>query len=123
MYYEKEKRKHARLELHVPLSYRTLGAKGVRASKVLTKDISEGGVRFLTDRFVSLASRLVVEIILPASNFPVKSIIKVSWIKKVLESENFEIGAQFLDMSKEDHEAMCVCTSKTMNLDILHSLA
>ena len=68
----------------------------------VTRDVSEGGVRFTSNEFLPLASRLVVEIFLPAQPRPVKAIAKVAWIRKVPSGEQYEIGNQFLDIARDD---------------------
>lgn len=68
----------------------------------LTKDISEGGIRFKTGEFISLACRLVVEITLPTVHRPIKAISKVAWIRKTSSGDQYELGNQFLEISKED---------------------
>ncbi len=96
-----EKRKYSRIDARVPLQYRELG--GDRSQKgAVTKNLSEGGVKFHTDKFISLACRMVVELALPTSSKPIRAISKVAWIKKMPVGDSYEIGNQFLDMSKED---------------------
>ena len=68
----------------------------------LTKDIGEGGIRFKTNEFISLACRLVVEITLPTIAKPIKAISKVAWIRKLSSGDQYELGNQFLEISKED---------------------
>ena len=96
-----EKRRFQRIESSLPLRY-----KNIRMSTVpmgsLTKDIGEGGVRFKTNEFISLACRLVVEITLPTVQRPIKAISKVAWIRKLSSGEQYELGNQFLEISKED---------------------
>ena len=68
----------------------------------MTKDISAGGVSFKTSEFISLACRLVVEINLPTDGKPIKAISKVAWIRKTPTNDNYELGNQFLEITKED---------------------
>ncbi len=68
----------------------------------ISKNISEGGVRFRSDRFISLACRLVVELNLPALTKPIRAVSKITWIKKLPVGDDYEVGNQFLEISKED---------------------
>ena len=68
----------------------------------LTRNLSEGGVCFQSSKFISLACRLVLEINIPNSPKPVKAITKVAWIRKVPSSDQYELGNQFLEITKED---------------------
>lgn len=96
-----EKRRFPRIDSSLPLRYKNLRVATIPMGS-LTKDISEGGVRFKTNEFISLACRLVVEITLPTVTKPIKAISKVAWIKKLSSGEQYELGNQFLEISKED---------------------
>jgi len=68
----------------------------------MTRNLSEGGVCFKSNEFISLACRLVVEISLPNMTKPVKAISKIAWIRKVPSTDQYELGNQFLEITKED---------------------
>ena len=97
-----EQRRYQRVECNLPLQYRNLKGKGLYPTGSLTGNISEGGVCFKSNEFISLACRLVVEINLPTLAKPVKAIAKVAWIRKVPSGEQYELGNQFLEILKED---------------------
>ena len=97
-----ERRRYPRVEHGLALQYRNLRKIGEASIGALSKDIGEGGVRFKANEFISLACRLVVEITLPTTPRPIKAISKVAWIKKIPASDQYELGNQFLEMTKED---------------------
>lgn len=96
-----EKRRFQRMDSNLPLKYKNLKTATVPMGSI-TRDISEGGMRFKTNEFISLACRLVVEITLPMAPKPIKVISKVAWIRKLSSGEQYELGNQFLEISKED---------------------
>ena len=98
-----ERRKQARIEAHVPVRYHKLrdGAGDKEASSI-TRNISKNGLRFRTTEFVSMACRLIVELDIPVFTKPIKAISKVAWIRKSPSGDDYEVGNQFLEMSKED---------------------
>lgn len=96
-----EKRRFQRIDSNLPLRYKNIKTATVPMGS-LTKDISEGGIRFHTNEFISLACRLVVEITLPTAQRPIKAISKVAWIRKMSSGEQYELGNQFLEISKDD---------------------
>ena len=49
-----EKRKHQRIEAAIPLRYKGLRANSSLTRGTLTKNLSEGGVRFNTNEFISI---------------------------------------------------------------------
>lgn len=106
-----EKRRFQRIDSNLPVRYRNLKMATVPTGS-LSKDICEGGVRFKTDEFISLACRLVVEITLPTVPRPVKAIAKVAWIRKLSSGDQYELGNQFLEISKEDRAVIADYVSR-----------
>ena len=96
-----ERRRFQRIDSNLPMRYKNIKTATVPMGS-LTKDISEGGIRFKTNEFISLACRLVVEITLPTVQRPIKAISKVAWIRKLSSGDQYELGNQFLEISKED---------------------
>ncbi|MBD3426870.1 MAG: hypothetical protein GF409_06525 [Candidatus Omnitrophica bacterium] len=100
-----EKRKYPRVSTHIPVRYRKLGEpEGQMRTNTITKNISEGGIRFGAPEFISRACRLVLELDIPMINKPVKAISKVAWIRKDGERADYEVGNQFLEISRKDKE-------------------
>ena len=112
-----EKRRFERIDSNLPLRYKNIKTATVPMGS-LTKDISEGGVSFKTGEFISLACRLVVEITLPTAQRPIKAISKVAWIRKLSSGEQYELGNQFLEISKEDRSIITDYVSRLKEADI-----
>ena len=87
-----EKRKFKRLESRFPLKYKDLRQTGMEFRGTVSKNVSEGGVRFRSDRFISLACRLVVELNLPDQQEPIKVVSKIAWIRKLPAGDDYEVG-------------------------------
>ncbi len=51
-----------------------------------------------------MACRLILELDIPMLTKPVKAISKVAWIRKSDAGDEYEVGNQFLEMSKQDKE-------------------
>lgn len=100
-----EKRKTPRVKTHIPVRFRKLrdGAGGDGESSI-TKNLSQGGIRFRTNEFISMACRLILELDVPMFTKPIKAISKVAWIRKAAAGDDYEVGNQFLEMSKKDKE-------------------
>lgn len=98
-------RKHLRVTTHIPVKYRKLkDSIDVERTGTITRNLSEGGVYFKADEFISMACRLILELDMPMFTKPVKAISKVAWIKKSRSGDDYEIGNQFLEISKQDKE-------------------
>ncbi|KJJ85579.1 Type IV pilus assembly PilZ domain protein [Candidatus Omnitrophus magneticus] len=92
-----------RIKTHVPIRYKKLhGGESSEGCGSLSKNISTGGIHFRTNEFISMASRLILEIDLPMLNKPIRAISKVAWIRKAGSSDDYEVGNQFLEISKKD---------------------
>ena len=99
-----EKRRYKRVGADVPLEYRDLKKAAELPKGSLLKNISEGGVCFSSREFMSLACRLVLNITLPNNPKPVKAISKVAWIRRLPMGDQYEVGNQFLEITREDRE-------------------
>ena len=51
-----------------------------------------------------MACRLILELDIPMVTKPIKAISKVAWIKKSNSGKDYEVGNQFLEISKKDKE-------------------
>ena len=100
-----DKRKYPRVQTHIPVRFRKLrDGAAVTGESSISKNLSEGGIRFRTNEFISMACRLILELDIPMLTKPVKAISKVAWIKKTEAGNDYEVGNQFLEISKKDKE-------------------
>ena len=113
-----DKRKHKRLDSSFPIQYRNLRKAGVMPAGSITRNLSEGGVCFNAKEFISLACRLVVEISLPNMTKPVKAISKIAWIRKLPDTNQYELGNQFLEITKEDKVNIMNFVNQTMSSNL-----
>jgi len=103
---KRENRRHKRKASSFPIQYRDIRKSGSLASGSVTGNISEGGVYFKSSEFIPLTGRLALEISLPTLSRPVKAISKVAWIRRILPSGQYEVGSQFLEMTREDRKTV-----------------
>ena len=101
-----EKRKSPRLELSALVEYRMLRAGTETKKESVLSDISAGGARFMTKEFLALTARMVLDITLPLPERPISAVSKVAWIKKLQEEDKYEMGNQFLEISRDDKERL-----------------
>ena len=111
-----EQRKQTRVKTHIPVKYHRLrdgsGADGIGS---ISRNLSKGGVRFRTSEFISMACRLILELDIPQITKPIKIISRVAWIRKTDSGDDYEIGNQFLEISKEDKD---IVSEYVDNLDV-----
>jgi len=100
-----ERRRAPRVKTHIPVRFRKLrDGAGIAGTSSISKNLSQGGIRFRTGEFISMACRLILELDIPMFTKPVKAISKVAWIRKTDSGNDYEMGSQFLEMSKKDKE-------------------
>ncbi len=97
-----ERRQFPRVSSAMPIQYRGIHQASDAVVGTVARDISSGGVRLIANEFISVFTRLVVEVSIPSTRKPIKAISKVVWIHKRPYGEQYEVGMQFVDMPEED---------------------
>jgi c-di-GMP-binding flagellar brake protein YcgR len=101
-----ERRKEPRFQDENKILINALGTSGFPAGKkvqcALTRDLSPGGVRILSDRLFPEDTDLDVELKLSNIRRSIKTKGKVRWAKRYENSDLFEIGVEFYDTPAED---------------------
>ena len=111
--YVKERRRFGRINARVPLQFKDIQRPIEIYNGTLTKDISEGGVRFTSNDFLSIFTRLFVEVSVPSFSRPIKAISKVAWIQKQPRANQYIVGLQFLDMTEEDRKHLAAFIARS----------
>ncbi len=97
-----ERRQYPRVNTTMSIQYRGIRQASDSVMGAIARDISSGGIRVLVNEFISVFTRLVVEVYIPSTSEAVKVVSKVAWIQKRPHGEQYEVGMQFLDMAEED---------------------
>lgn len=113
MPYVKERRQFPRINARLPLQFKDIQRPIETYSGSLTRDISAGGVRFLSNEFLSIFTRLLIEASIPSFSRPVKAISKVAWIRKIPSGNQYDVGVKFMDMTEEDKKHLASFIAKS----------
>ena len=113
MAYVNEKRQVPRINARLPLQFKDIQRPIETYSGTLTKNISEGGIRFISAEFLSIFTRLLLEVSIPSFSRPIKAISKVAWIRKVPRSNHYDVGVQFMDITEEDKRQLAAFIAKS----------
>jgi len=101
-YTEQERRNYPRARCNLALQYRNLNKNYSQTSGALVKEISAGGMRFVSNNFLPVFALLKIEL-LPNSDIPLISLTaRVAWIEKLPYNESFLIGVEFLNIRNQD---------------------
>lgn len=95
----KDRRKYLRIPESSQISYEVLSTSKIR--DFVTKDISQGGIRFLVNEFIPNNSLLKIRVTLEKIHFCFEALVKMVWINEDPRSERFEVGVEFINISEE----------------------
>jgi len=111
--YVKERRRFPRINARLPLQFKDIQRPIETYSGTLTRDVSEGGARFVAGEFLSIFTRLLLEVSVPSFSRPIKAISKVAWIQKIPRSNQYDVGVQFMDVTEEDKKHLASFVAKS----------
>lgn len=77
-------------------------SSGKRSLNALTRDISPGGVRLMTNVNLPVGTALKLEIALAGRRRLIRAVGTVRWSRSVYTEDLFELGVEFTQMSAED---------------------
>jgi c-di-GMP-binding flagellar brake protein YcgR len=95
-----ERRKYPRIDVSFPVECDILHAKNYFYT--VNRDLSPGGIRIISDRFLPKESSLKVNINLIYKALSITA--KVAWCNKTRLSERYMAGLEFVRISKDDQE-------------------
>jgi uncharacterized protein (TIGR02266 family) len=75
---------------------------GKKFFNALTKDISPGGARIMTNAVLPVGTPVSLEIVLSGRRKLIHATGKIRWSRDVYEEKLFEMGVEFVGMSPED---------------------
>jgi hypothetical protein len=101
-----ERRTTARIRTYRPLRLQRSRAPGI--VETLTKDLAPGGLRCLSSTLVPVASEVDVELVLSRGEEPLTVKGRAVWFQTIPESEQFDIGIQFLDLDPQSKRRLSV---------------
>ncbi len=97
-----ERRVHSRVKCELEALGRGIGADSpVSLWETSISDISEGGVRFKSNYFMSVSSKFLIRLNIPRSK-TVEIITQPAWIRELPNIKQYDIGARFVGLTQED---------------------
>ena len=70
------------------------------------KDISSSGLKIRTHALVRLSDRLGISFKLPGRPDPVEAKAVPAWISEIRNTEIYDVGVRFIEISEEDRSAV-----------------
>ena len=102
-----ESRKFVRIEWPVIIKYKTVEEPRAQ-DQIVSKDVSEGGARFIVYERLMKGTKLDVQLEAPFDSMPMFAKGEVAWIKKIGDenSKAFEVGIIFKNISQNDQKRL-----------------
>lgn len=83
-----------RLALFSPVRYQIKGSQ--RFGNSIGRDLSSGGIGFVSDEFFPVSTQLVFELQHPKTHEFIKAVGEIVWISSQPYTERYSIGARFI---------------------------
>jgi c-di-GMP-binding flagellar brake protein YcgR len=100
-----EKRRYIRIDAPMAVAYKLDGRPSAIIKKTVTKDFSEGGMRFIIYEKLEVGALIELHIEAPFDTIPIFAKAQVVWTKPLDSKEgrqSYEAGVQFTQMSRFD---------------------
>ncbi|MBI4227679.1 MAG: PilZ domain-containing protein [Candidatus Omnitrophica bacterium] len=110
-----EQRRCPRLVCHTALQYRDILEPHAPYAGSLTHDLSAAGVKFQAAQWLPAQHRLLLQLHLPGVADPIRTIVQVVWTRKQSHSDQYEVGARFIQITAHDREAVAGYVERGIN--------
>ncbi|MFH2144669.1 MAG: PilZ domain-containing protein [Candidatus Omnitrophota bacterium] len=105
MFDNKERRNFARLCVGVEAVYQRKNGEDKAEKKVLVRNISISGMRFIADEPLEREKLLLMRLVIPSIPVPINVEVKVVW-QRIFSESFFDTGAEFVDFDYNQQEAL-----------------
>lgn len=89
-----ERREAQRMALSGPIRYQRKGSQ--RFGNSIGRDISAGGIGFISNEFFPVSTHLIFEVQHPQRAEYIKAVGEIAWISDQPHSDRYYVGARFL---------------------------
>lgn len=94
-----ERRRYIRIPEDSQISYKVV--TGIKLDNSLTRDLSQGGIKFFIHEFIAKDSILRIRLTLEKTSFSFEALVRVVWITEDIRNDRYEIGVEFVDIPAE----------------------
>jgi c-di-GMP-binding flagellar brake protein YcgR len=113
-----EKRKYIRIEAPIVVTYKLSGKKPV-TKKTITKNFSEGGIRFPVYEKLNVGAPLELYIETPFDTIPISAAGQIVWTKALSTEEGreiYDVGVKFTKMQTFEKKRMAQTTKHFLSM-------
>lgn len=113
-----EKRKYIRIEAPIVVTYK-MGEESPVTKKTISKDFSEGGIRFPVYEKLKVGVSLELYIETPFDTIPIAATGQIVWTKALSVKEGreiYDVGVKFTRMQAFDRKRMAQTTKHFLSM-------
>jgi c-di-GMP-binding flagellar brake protein YcgR len=101
-----ERRRFPRVRSELAVGLRPLAEPGRESEGSLSADLSAGGVRLTSFRFIPRDARMVLHLAPREIGRDLRAVARVTWVRERPLGERFDYGLEFVEISDEDRGAI-----------------
>lgn len=101
-----ERRAYERISASLPINYETLDTADKKYGTTLSRDISQGGIKILFDRFYALKTKFLLKVELENNHKIFEGIAESVWSVDDTRSNRYYNGLRFIDITKENQDIL-----------------
>ena len=80
--------------------------------ETITKDLSEGGLRCISQTVVPVSTELQIELLVTTGDEPFTAKGRTAWFRIVPSSDQFDVGIIFLEISPQNKRLLSICLDR-----------
>ena len=97
-----ERRRFLRIPDELEITYKVIS--DTKTKMFMTKDISQGGIRFFAQEPIPQNSLLEIRLTLKEVPFSFKTVVRTRWVKMVPYGDLYEVGVEFINIPQDAAE-------------------
>lgn len=101
-----EKRINRRITVSLPINYETIDIPKKMIGHTVSKDISEGGLKILLERFYPPHTKFLIRLNINQINRTIESIAETVWSFNMHSSNQYLNGLRFIDLGKQNQNLL-----------------
>ena len=83
-----------------------------RVVETITKDLSEGGLRCISQTVFPVSTELQIELLVTTGDEPFTAKGQTAWFRIIPNSDQFDVGIMFLEISPQNKRLLSICLDR-----------
>ena len=105
-----ERRATPRYRTYRPIRLQKPGVPQV--IETITKDLSEGGLRCISQTVFPVSTELRIDLLLVSGDEPFTAKGRTAWFRMIPNSDQFDVGVVFLEVTPKSKRLLSICIDR-----------